>query len=81
MPKKIRELKSLLLKSGFTYRIGKGSHTKWFHPLLTEPVILSGNDGYDAKHYQERDVKTALQKLEEIKKQQEEEQEWIAIIL
>jgi hypothetical protein len=27
MPKKIRELKSILMKAGFTYRPGKGSHT------------------------------------------------------
>nr|MDZ8038592.1 type II toxin-antitoxin system HicA family toxin [Nostoc sp. CreGUA01] len=29
MPKKIRELKAMLLKAGFTYRSGKGSHTVW----------------------------------------------------
>ncbi|MCJ8283712.1 MAG: type II toxin-antitoxin system HicA family toxin, partial [Rivularia sp. ALOHA_DT_140] len=28
MPKKIRELKSLLQKAGFTYQPAKGSHTK-----------------------------------------------------
>lgn len=76
MPKKIRELKSLLLQAGFTYRPGKGSHTNWFHPLLAGRVTLSGKDGNDAKLYQEKDVNNALQKLEEIKKaQQEEEQE------
>ena len=72
MPKKIRELKSLLLKAGFTYRSGKGSHTKWFHALLAEPVILSGNDGADAKPYQERDVSLSLHKLEEIREQEEQ---------
>ena len=65
----------MLLKAGFTYRPGKGSHTKWFHPLLTEQVVISGKDGNDAKAYQEKDVNNALQKLEEIKRQQEEEQE------
>ena len=38
MPKKIRELKSLLLQAGFTYRLGKGSHTNWYHPLLAGKV-------------------------------------------
>ncbi|MFB8789571.1 MAG: type II toxin-antitoxin system HicA family toxin [Potamolinea sp.] len=73
MPKKIRELKSLLLKAGFTYSPGKGSHTKWFHPLLPGKLTLSGKDGADAKAYQEQDVNNALQKIKEI--EQEENQE------
>ncbi len=43
VPKKIRELKSLLLKAGFTYRPGKGSHSIWSHPLLPgEPITVAG---------------------------------------
>ncbi|MEH2070503.1 MAG: type II toxin-antitoxin system HicA family toxin [Nostoc sp.] len=75
MPKKIRELKSLLLQAGFTFRSGKGSHTNWYHPLLTGRVTISGKDGSDAKPYQEKDVNNALQRLEEIKNAQEEEKE------
>lgn len=60
MPKKIRELKSMLRKAGFICRQGKGSHTKWKHPKGTKKVTLSGNDGTDAKHYQEKDVMAAL---------------------
>jgi predicted RNA binding protein YcfA (HicA-like mRNA interferase family) len=52
MPKKIRELKSLLLQSGFTCRTGKGSHTNWCHPFLSGRVTISGKDGKDAKEYQ-----------------------------
>lgn len=74
MPKKIRELKSLLLQAGFTYRTGKGSHTNWFHPLLPGRITISGNDGSDAKPYQEKDVNNALVQLEEIRKAQEEEE-------
>lgn len=70
MPKKIRELKSLLLKAGFTFISGNGSHTKWFHPLLPGKIILSGKDGADAKPYQEKDVNNALQKLEELEKEE-----------
>ena len=66
MPKKIRELKSLLLKAGFIWEPGKGSHTKWSHPLLPGKLTLSGKDGADAKLYQERDVETALQRLAEL---------------
>ncbi len=71
MPKKIRELKSLLLRAGFTWSPGKGSHTKWLHPLLPGELTLSGKDGDDAKPYQEKDVNNALQRLKEI--QQEED--------
>lgn len=67
MPKKIRELKSLLLKAGFTYRPGKGSHTIWSHPLLPgEPITVAGKDGNDAKLYLEKEVNQKLKKLEDL---------------
>lgn len=66
MPKKIRELKRFLLKAGFVCEPGKGSHTKWSHPLLSGKLILSGKDGDDAKPYQEKDVNSALQQLAKI---------------
>lgn len=66
MPRKIRELKAGLLKAGFTYRSGKGSHTVWSHPLLLYSLTLSGKDGADADRYQERDVRNALRDLEEL---------------
>ena len=72
VPKKIRELKSLLLKAGFTYEPGKGSHTKWSHILLPSKVTLSGKDGSDAKSYQERDVNNALKQLAKIQKENEQ---------
>jgi hypothetical protein len=72
MPKKIRELKSLLLKAGFSWEPGKGSNTKWSHPLLPGKLTLSGKDGADAKPYQERDVYNALEQLEEIQQDPEE---------
>lgn len=75
MPKKIRELKSLLLKAGFSSVPGKGSHIKWFHPLLPGKLTLSGNDGDDAKRYQEKDVNNALKKLDEVRQQEEEKNE------
>jgi hypothetical protein len=45
MPKKIRELKSMLRKAGFTSRSGEGGHTTWYHPRLADPFTISGNDG------------------------------------
>jgi predicted RNA binding protein YcfA (HicA-like mRNA interferase family) len=59
MPKKVRELKATLRKAGFRWRLGKGSHSIWEHPLADEVVTLSGNDGRDARQYQE--VKVAQQ--------------------
>jgi predicted RNA binding protein YcfA (HicA-like mRNA interferase family) len=69
MPKKIRELKAMLLKAGFIYRPGKGSHTVWSHPELTYSLTLSGKDGADANRYQERDVRNALNDLESTEEQ------------
>jgi predicted RNA binding protein YcfA (HicA-like mRNA interferase family) len=63
MPKKIRELKGILSKAGFTFRTGKGSHTVWSHPNLPDKLTMSGHDGDDAKPYQEKMVQRALQKL------------------
>lgn len=66
MPKKIRELKSMLLKAGFRLlpKRGKGSHSIYRHPLLSEDVKLSGNDGNDAKRYQERAVQQAIEEVD-----------------
>ena len=65
MPKKIRELKALLRRSGFAEISGKGSHTKWFHPLFLGRLTLSGKDGNDAKPYQEKEVMDAIKKVED----------------
>lgn len=55
----------MLLKAGFICKPGKGGHTKGTHPLLAYTVTLSGKDGEDAKHYQEKDVQNALKDLED----------------
>jgi predicted RNA binding protein YcfA (HicA-like mRNA interferase family) len=73
MPKKIRELKQMLRKSGFTELPGKGSHTNWTHPLYIGKLTVSGKDASDAKVYQEKDVQQAIKEVEE--KQQDEQQE------
>jgi predicted RNA binding protein YcfA (HicA-like mRNA interferase family) len=71
MPKKIRELKSLLIKSGFEEIPGKGSHTKWIHDLFSGRLTLSGKDGSDAKPYQEKEVTQAIQQVKEREKEDE----------
>lgn len=56
----------MLLKAGFTYRSGKGSHTVWSHFLLPYSLTLSGKNGADADRYQEKDVRNALRELEKV---------------
>jgi predicted RNA binding protein YcfA (HicA-like mRNA interferase family) len=64
MPKKIRELKAMLRKAGFRWRPGRGSHTIWEHPLADKAVTLSGNDGRDARRYQEVEVAEQIEAVE-----------------
>jgi predicted RNA binding protein YcfA (HicA-like mRNA interferase family) len=74
MPKKLRELKQILRKAGFIELAGKGSHTNWIHPNYAGKITISGQDGADAKRYQERDVNRAIQELEEsIDKEQKDD--------
>jgi predicted RNA binding protein YcfA (HicA-like mRNA interferase family) len=61
MPPKVRELIADLEKAGFVDRGGKGSHRNFVHPKVTKPVTLSGNAGQDAKAYQVRAVKRAIE--------------------
>jgi len=60
MPRKIRELITELEKHGFVNRGGKGSHRNFTNPRVARPVTISGNDGDDAKKYQEKAVKAAI---------------------
>ena len=66
MPRKIRQLISDLEKHGFCDRGGKGSHRNFSHPV-GGIVTISGKPGDDAKHYQEREVKLAIQRANENK--------------
>lgn len=75
MPKKVRELKSILKQAGFTYKSAKGSHSKWKHPKLSTSIIIAGKDGDDAKSYLEKEVNEALEELNKIEQEEREEQE------
>ncbi len=61
MPPKIRELIADLEAAGFTNRGGKGSHRNFVHPRVDRPITVSGTLGGDAKHYQVRAVRTAIE--------------------
>lgn len=61
MPPKIRELIVELERAGFVNRGGKGSHRNFVHPNVTKPVTVSGNPGDDARSYQLKAVRLAIQ--------------------
>jgi predicted RNA binding protein YcfA (HicA-like mRNA interferase family) len=61
LPRKIRELIGDLVKAGFRNRGGKGSHRNFVHPELARPILISGKEGDDAKSYQEKAVKLAIE--------------------
>ena len=61
MPPRIRDLISDLERSGFVDRGGKGSHRNFAHPKVAKVITISGGSGDDAKHYQVRAVKRALE--------------------
>jgi predicted RNA binding protein YcfA (HicA-like mRNA interferase family) len=64
MSRKVRQLIADLEQAGFVNRGGKGSHRNFTHPKGLR-VTVSGGSGDDAKHYQERDVRRALQAVKE----------------
>ena len=59
MPRKVRELIADLEKAGFVNRGGRGFHRNFLHRKGIR-ITISGKPGSDAKPYQERDVKKAI---------------------
>jgi len=51
-----------LERAGFVNQGGKRSHRNFAHPKVAKPITISGKTGDDALHYQERDVKKAIEK-------------------
>lgn len=61
MPKKVIELLKALEAAGFVNRGGKGSHRNYTHPRVAKPITIAGKEGDDAKAYQEKAVKLAIE--------------------
>ncbi|MDE2888534.1 MAG: type II toxin-antitoxin system HicA family toxin [Gemmatimonadota bacterium] len=61
MPPKVRELVAELVRAGFVDRGGKGNHRNFVHRNRNRPLTISGNLGDDAKHYQIRAVRLAIE--------------------
>jgi len=66
MPRKIRELIRDLTGAGF-YEMpgGKGSHRKFTHDRFPGAVTISGANSADAKPYQEKQVRRAIEVVHE----------------
>ena len=66
MARKIRQLLQDLKAASF-HEIpgGKGSHRKLVHPRYRGAVTLSGKLGDDAKPYQEKQVRRAIEEVQE----------------
>lgn len=64
MPRKVRHLIADLERAGYVNRGGKGSHRNFTHPKGLR-VTISGALGDDARHYQERDLRRALDAVRE----------------
>jgi predicted RNA binding protein YcfA (HicA-like mRNA interferase family) len=64
--KKIRDLVKDLHDAGFELVPGggKGSHRKFTHVNYPGAVTVSGKDGDDAKKYQEKQVKRAIEEVQ-----------------
>ncbi|MEO6741892.1 MAG: type II toxin-antitoxin system HicA family toxin [Chthoniobacteraceae bacterium] len=61
MPRKVRQLLADLEAAGFAIVPGgKGSHRKFRHAKFAGAVLLSGKDGEDAHHYQEKQIRNAI---------------------
>lgn len=66
MPRKVRELVRDLEQAGFQLvKGGKGSHRKFTHVRYSGAVTLSGGEGEDAKRYQEKQIKQAIEIVNE----------------
>ena len=60
MPRKIKQLIADLTRAGFKDRGGKGSHRNF--EMKGIRITLSGKESDDAKPYQEKNVRLAIQK-------------------
>ena len=74
MPRKIRQLKADLRRAGYREmkKRGAGSHSMWKHPLVADPINLSGHDGADARDYQEKMVQDFVERAQEAERSQQQ---------
>jgi len=61
VPPKVRDLIADVERAGFVERGGNGSHRNFVHPNVAKPITISGKPGDDAKRYQIRAVRLAIE--------------------
>ena len=73
MPRKIRELKAQIAREGFVYlaKRGKGSHERWWHPLLRKTLTIPGKDGDDVPLYLEKQLAQLLTQLQQLREDED----------
>ena len=65
MPRKLRQLQADLRRAGAYEHATVGDHTKWKHDLVPGTLMeLAGAPGDDAKPYQEREVRRAIEEAQ-----------------
>ena len=64
LPPRVRELIEKMQRAGFVDRGGKGNHRNFVHPKVSKPITISGKAGDDAKQYQIRAVRLAIEESE-----------------
>lgn len=72
MPRKIRQLKADLRKAGARSVRERGDHETWKHDSVPDYYVeLAGNDGDDAKPYQEKQVRELRRRIADAKRGQQ----------
>jgi hypothetical protein len=66
-----REIRRDYLQAGFSECKGKGDHVIFLHPLVSGSYSLDGTGGADALRYDEKNLRQALQALEEAQRSQQ----------
>ena len=70
MPRKKRDIRREYRQAGFDERQGKGDHTIFSHPLVSDNFAVDGKDGADAKPYDEKELQRAKRELAAAKRRQ-----------
>ncbi len=70
MPRKKRDVRREYRQAGYFERHGKGDHLVYTYPGVDENFSVDGRDGADAQPYDERDLKRAKRKIQEVRRKE-----------
>ncbi|MDR1191240.1 MAG: type II toxin-antitoxin system HicA family toxin [Verrucomicrobiales bacterium] len=63
MPRKVREGVRDLYRAGFVLSRCKGSHRRFKNNSGSVSLTVSGHDGDDLHHYQEKEIRRAIEEV------------------